>query len=183
MRSNFIKKKITKKRTMATTVSSEMINRMGAVLTTFRKSMAASNRAFIRDLAKVINEQRMPRTWAFRKMVLALPTLEAKLNKIKCYYNPDYPAEMIEDRDLDGVSDWRPVLPEKRKKLLSRLTARINDRIQLDDDNRHHRTYYLPEEYRALLHHYDAVQDPNLRSIGVGGLHGSQCVWPRGESK
>lgn len=171
--------KITKKATPISKVS----DRTGAVLRRIRRNMAASNRSFINDLGKVINEQRVSRKLAFRKMVFALPTLEDKLNEIEDRYNRYYPSEQISVRDLDGVAYWPPVGGAERRKFLSILTARVNEYIHENDDKGCHETISRPEEYVALLKYCDAVQDPDLRSIGVGRLHGSWCVWPQGDSK
>lgn len=179
LRSRLFKNKIAKKATPISKVS----DRIGAVLRRVRRNMAASNRSFINDLGKVINEQRVSRKLAFRKMVLALPTLEDKLNEIEDRYNRYYPLEQISARDLDGVAYWPPVGDAERRKFLSVLTVRVNEYIQTNDDKDCHETISLPGEYVALLKYCDAVQDPDLRSIGVGGLHGSWCVWPQGDSK
>lgn len=41
----------------------------------------------------------------------------------------------------------------------------------------------LPEEYMALLHYCDSIQDPDLRVINPGGLFGTWLIWPKYESE
>ncbi|ODM20168.1 hypothetical protein SI65_05156 [Aspergillus cristatus] len=149
-------------------VSRGVSDRMGTILRQVRK--VASNRSFINDLTRVINDQEVSRKMAFRKMVHALPTLEDKLNEIEAYYNRFYPAEQIKAKDLDGVGYWPPVDGTERKKFLSLLMVRVNEYIQDNDDKDCHETIRLPEEYVGLLEHCDAVQDPHLRSIKAACL-------------
>lgn len=79
---------------------------MGAILRHVPANMAASSRSLINDLGKVINEQRVSRKLTFRKMVLALPTLEGKLIEVEDRYNRYYASEHISARDMDGVAYW-----------------------------------------------------------------------------
>lgn len=52
-----------------------------------------------------------------------------------------------------------------------------NDSIQGDGEE----SIALPEEFVALVHHCDAIRDPNLRVIDVAGINGTACIWPDAE--
>lgn len=164
---------------MGTTVSLQTVYEMKTAFIRFRKRMVTSNRAYLRDIAQVIDGRNLSPKRAMGKMINALPTVGYM---IKDFDSPQTAAEAIPDTDLDGVSDFQPVSSEKRERFLALLSQKVNGYIQ-ERGGDSEQTLCLPEAYMALLCHCDAVQDPDLRVIDVGGLHGTWCIWPEDESR
>lgn len=119
----------------ATPIHKNLSDGMHAVLLHYCKSMMANSHSYISDLGKGVNEQQVSQKLVFRKMVLALPTLEDKLEEIGDRYNRHRPSEQIGPKDLDEVAYWPLVGCAKKRKSLSVLTARMNEYIQGNDDN------------------------------------------------
>lgn len=154
---------------MATTVSPETISHIGNVVQRFRERMIASNRAYLRDVAQVIADRDLTPRHAMRRMLQAFPTI---YDQTGGFDTPDAVAEGVPDSALDGVDP--PVPDAKKEEFLQLLSRRINDGTRGDGEE----SIALPEEYVALVHHCDAIRDPNLRVINVAGINGTACVFP-----
>lgn len=164
---------------MNTTISPQTASEIDTAFLRFRKRMVTSNRAYLRDIAQVIDGRNLAPRRAMREMINALPTVGFQ---IQYFDSPRTAAEAIPDTDLDGVSDFQPVPVETRERFLALLSQKVNGYIQ-EQGGDGEQTLCLPEAYMALLCHCDAVVDPDLRVIDVGGLYGTWCIWPEYESK
>lgn len=133
--------------------------------------MVARNRAYLPDIAQVIEGLNLSKIESLRKMFQALPTV-SQLLILEGFDSPRAVAEGISDTDLDGVY-LPPVSEEKREELFAALSESVNDYIEEGDcDHSDFAPLPLPEEYMALLQYCDAIQVPDLRVINPSGYSG-----------
>lgn len=93
---------------MVTTISPEVLSRMGTAFNRFRQRMIASNRAYLHDIAQIIEELNLSETEAVPYVCKVLPTVF-----LYKFDSPRRVREGIPVSDLDGVYD-PPVSEEKR---------------------------------------------------------------------
>lgn len=161
---------------MVITVSLEAISHMGIVVQQYRERMIFSNRAFLYDLVTVLEERNYHHKRALKRLISAMPAISD--SDWKNLESPRIAIEGIPDEKLDGFY-LPPAAPEKREEFFILLSEKVNDYIrEQEQDSNDAPLVSLPEEYMALLHFCDAIQDPDLRLEYPGGVFGTWCIWP-----